>query len=167
VDVHAAVTFTDNVAADGVRAAHAVGIKAGESGAATGLGFLRSVWGNEAQKRALGLNNKSNVLVFNTEGLTDPELHAKLVAESLAPRALLPGGEHSLEIHVCPLDRSLHLGGALEAEAGEEKNRNCVFLRTDFKFLRSFRNEACLFISRRIFFRIRSGEPFLCLRRPF
>ena len=54
VDVHAAVTFTDNVAADGVRAAHAVGIKAGESGAATGLGFLRSVWGNEAQKRALG-----------------------------------------------------------------------------------------------------------------
>jgi diaminopropionate ammonia-lyase len=144
VDVHAAVTFTDNVAADGVRAAHAVGIKAGESGAATGLGFLRSVWGNEAQKRALGLNNKSNVLVFNTEGLTDPELHAKLVAESLAPRALLPGGEHSLEIHVCPLDRSLHLGGALEAEAGEEKTETASFCeRTSSSFALSAMKPVC------------------------
>ncbi len=56
----------------------------GEAGVA-GLGGLVEAAGDPELRRALGLDERSRVLVFNTEGATDPELYRRIVAE--------PGGE--------------------------------------------------------------------------
>jgi diaminopropionate ammonia-lyase len=56
-------------------------IFAGESGAA-GLGGLLALAGDESLKEAkemIGLNETSRVLVFNTEGVTDPESFEELI----------------------------------------------------------------------------------------
>ena len=55
-------------------------IEAGES-AVAGIGTLMAIADDEAARAALGLTDKSTVLVFGTEGATDPELYAKLIAE--------------------------------------------------------------------------------------
>ena len=107
-DVDVAVTITDDVAADGVRATHAVGIDAGESGAATGIGFLRHIWKDQDKRGALGIDSDSVVLIFNTEGLTNPELHDQLIAEPLAPLDSLSSNGH-INIHCIPIDRHLCL----------------------------------------------------------
>ena len=53
-------------------------IVAGES-AIAGLAGLIGAMGNEQLAREIGLNNKSRVLVFGTEGATDPEVFEALV----------------------------------------------------------------------------------------
>ena len=50
----------------------------GESGVAGLLG-LAEVARDEERRRAIGLDERSRVLVFNTEGATDPELYARIV----------------------------------------------------------------------------------------
>lgn len=50
----------------------------GESGVAGLLGLIEVARDAES-RRAIGLNERSRVLVFNTEGATDPELYARIV----------------------------------------------------------------------------------------
>lgn len=50
----------------------------GESGVAGLLGLIE-VARDEERRRAIGLDERSRVLVFNTEGATDPELYARIV----------------------------------------------------------------------------------------
>ncbi len=52
--------------------------KGGESGVAGLLGLIE-VARDEERRRAIGLNERSRVLVFNTEGATDPELYGRIV----------------------------------------------------------------------------------------
>ncbi len=56
-------------------------IVAGESGAA-GLGGLLAVAAEEGMRRQLGLDGASRVLLFGTEGDTDPDLYTRLVGRS-------------------------------------------------------------------------------------
>jgi diaminopropionate ammonia-lyase len=53
---------------------------AGES-AVAGLAALVLTMGDQAAREALGLAPQARVLVFGTEGDTDPELYRKLVGE--------------------------------------------------------------------------------------
>ena len=50
----------------------------GESGVAGLLGLIE-VARDEGRRREIGLDARSNVLVFNTEGATDPELYGRIV----------------------------------------------------------------------------------------
>ena len=50
----------------------------GESGVAGLLGLIE-VARDEGRRREIGLDERSNVLVFNTEGATDPELYGRIV----------------------------------------------------------------------------------------
>ena len=54
-------------------------LEIGESGVA-GLAGLIEAMGDPAIRDELGLNEKSRILVIGTEGATDPELYAKLLA---------------------------------------------------------------------------------------
>jgi diaminopropionate ammonia-lyase len=54
------------------------GIVGGESGVAGLAGCLLAA-GDPAARKTLGLNGRSRVLAFNTEGATDPELYERLV----------------------------------------------------------------------------------------
>ena len=58
-------------------------IVAGESGGA-GLAGLVQVAGDPAMRAQLGLNAASRVLVFNTEGATDPARYLELVGLAAA-----------------------------------------------------------------------------------
>ena len=71
-NVNATVKVSDKIAPAGVKFLHAKGISAGESGAAIGLGFLISL--DDKSKTALKINEHSRVLLFNTEGMTTPEI---------------------------------------------------------------------------------------------
>ena len=54
-------------------------VKSGESGA-VGMGLLSAIMeGEEDLRAALGLDRFSQVLLFSTEGDTDPEKYAKVV----------------------------------------------------------------------------------------
>lgn len=53
---------------------------AGETGAA-GLGALLCVAGDERSRRQLGLDSSSRILLFCTEGATDPEVYNRIVRE--------------------------------------------------------------------------------------
>lgn len=122
-NVDVAVTFADEVAADGARAAAAVGIKAGESGASPGLGFLRNIWNDQKKRRRLGLTEDSVVLMFNTESLTNPELNAELLSEPLAPLSSLEASRESVSIYILPHDRSLHFHDApVEEECSRSRS---------------------------------------------
>lgn len=57
-------------------------VVAGETGAA-GLGALLCAAHNEAWRRQLGLDSSSRVLLFCTEGATDPEIHTRIIRESV------------------------------------------------------------------------------------
>ena len=57
------------------------GVVAGESGVAGLAGCLLAA-GDPAAREILGLGEDSRVLVFSTEGATDPELYARLVGPS-------------------------------------------------------------------------------------
>ena len=54
----------------------------GESGVAGLLGLIEAA-GDADLRRAIGLGPGSRVLVFNTEGATDPELYARIVGEAV------------------------------------------------------------------------------------
>jgi diaminopropionate ammonia-lyase len=77
------VAVDDEPAREAMRLAARSGIVAGESGAA-GLGGLlqlrRSSKGGEA-RRLLDVNEDTRVLVFNSEGATDPDAYREVVAE--------------------------------------------------------------------------------------
>jgi len=77
------VAVDDEPAREAIRLAARTGIVAGESGAA-GLGgllqLLRSEESREAH-RLLGVNEDTRVLIFNSEGATDPDAYRRIVAE--------------------------------------------------------------------------------------
>jgi len=73
------VGIDDSRACDAVRELDRYGIEAGETGAA-GLAGLRAVLGGPTAVRdALGLGPASRVLLLDTEGATDPEVHARVL----------------------------------------------------------------------------------------
>ena len=80
---HAFVTVPDDRVAPLMRRAArgAMGepFEGGESGVAGLLGLIE-VARYEERRRAIGLDGRSRVLVFNTEGATDPELYRRIVA---------------------------------------------------------------------------------------
>ncbi len=77
------LAIPDGAAVEAMRALAAEGIVSGESGAA-GLGGLLAAAGDPAARTALGLDAGSRVLLFSTEGATDPDLYARLVPGSAA-----------------------------------------------------------------------------------
>ncbi len=70
----------DEAAVDCMRLLARLGIVAGESGVA-GLAALLLAAADPAARAALSLGPDSRVLLFSTEGATDPELYARLVAD--------------------------------------------------------------------------------------
>jgi diaminopropionate ammonia-lyase len=68
----------DSAAVDCMRLLAGLGIVAGESGVA-GLAGLLLAAADPAASEALGLDDESRVLLFSTEGATDPVLYAELV----------------------------------------------------------------------------------------
>ena len=79
-ETFAAVSISDGVAADGVRSLRALGVRSGESGAASGVGMLRAL--SAEQRAALGITSDSVVLLFNTEGVTDPVTTERILGDS-------------------------------------------------------------------------------------
>jgi diaminopropionate ammonia-lyase len=79
------LTVTDEAAMRAMRvlAEHKPSVVAGESGAA-GLAGLLAVCDATATRQALGLNHNSRVLLFGSEGATDPEIYKKIVGRSAA-----------------------------------------------------------------------------------
>ena len=73
------MAVSDEAAIAAMRLLARAGIVAGESGVAGLAGFLLAA-GDPAAREALGLGAASRVLVFSTEGATDPELYRRLVA---------------------------------------------------------------------------------------
>jgi diaminopropionate ammonia-lyase len=72
------MAIPDEAAVDCMRALARVRIVAGESGVA-GLAALLLAAADPAAREALGLGPASRVLLFGTEGATDPDLYARLV----------------------------------------------------------------------------------------
>lgn len=73
----AAMAIPDSAVAPAMRELAARGIEAGESGVA-GLIALEAAMASPDARRDLGLSADSRVLIFGTEGATDPELYAEL-----------------------------------------------------------------------------------------
>jgi diaminopropionate ammonia-lyase len=71
-------SISDNAAADTLRLLAGRGIPIGESGVA-GLTGLRVAMSDPAAQAALRLDADSRVLVFGTEGITDPEVYQHLL----------------------------------------------------------------------------------------
>ena len=69
------VTVTDDDARDAMRLLHDDGIDAGESGAAGLAGLL-------AHAGSLGLGPQDDVLIFLTEGVTDPVAYRDIISTS-------------------------------------------------------------------------------------
>jgi diaminopropionate ammonia-lyase len=76
----AAMTVPDALVGPTMRALKEQGIEAGESGVA-GLIALDGALAHPFAASVLGLTPESRVLVFGTEGATDPELYEKLTAD--------------------------------------------------------------------------------------
>jgi diaminopropionate ammonia-lyase len=83
------VAMDDGPAREAVRLMAASGVVSGETGAA-GLGGLLWLLRGESSgdqreqqeaRRALGVNRESRVLLFNCEGVTDPDAYRRLVGE--------------------------------------------------------------------------------------
>jgi diaminopropionate ammonia-lyase len=72
------MAIPDEASVAAMRELAGLGIVSGESGAA-GLGALRWAAGDPGARAALGLGPDSRVLLFSTEGATDPELYRELV----------------------------------------------------------------------------------------
>lgn len=73
------MTVPDSAVPPAMRTLKAAGVEAGES-AVAGWIALESLLATPADAARLGLGPDSRVLVFGTEGATDPELYAKLTA---------------------------------------------------------------------------------------
>jgi diaminopropionate ammonia-lyase len=87
------IAVEDEPSREAMRLMAASGIVSGETGAAGLSGLLELLrrgspgrqqeqW--EAARQALGVNRESRVLLFNTEGATDPEAYGRLVGEAHA-----------------------------------------------------------------------------------
>ena len=72
------LAIPDAAAVDAMRLLAKCGVVSGESGAA-GLAGLMLAAGDPMARAALGLGAESRVLLFSTEGATDPALYASLV----------------------------------------------------------------------------------------
>ncbi|PDV99916.1 diaminopropionate ammonia-lyase [Candidatus Chloroploca asiatica] len=88
------LAIDDQYACTGVRLLAQAGILAGETGAA-GLGGLLALRDNPRIAAAIGLRSTSRVLVLCTEGATDPDAHARILAsdcrtDCLHRRACMP-----------------------------------------------------------------------------
>lgn len=83
------LAVADAAAFEAMRACQREGITAGESGAAAlaGLLALMTRADCESARSELGLGGGSRVLVINTEGATDPDFHAEVVAGAEEERA--------------------------------------------------------------------------------
>jgi diaminopropionate ammonia-lyase len=75
------VAVDDEPAREAMRLAAESGIVSGETGAA-GLGGLLGLIHDEEARRTLGVNADTRVLVFNSEGATDPDAYRKVVSGS-------------------------------------------------------------------------------------
>jgi diaminopropionate ammonia-lyase len=75
------VAVDDEPAREAMRLAAESGIVSGESGAA-GLGGLLGLIHGEEARQTLGVNADTRVLVFNSEGATDPDAYRKVVSGS-------------------------------------------------------------------------------------
>src|ERR1700679_3505840 len=75
------MTIPDEAAASTMRLLAAHGIVAGESGVAGLAGCLLAA-AHPLARATLGLGPESRVLVFSTEGATDPELYSTIVGVS-------------------------------------------------------------------------------------
>jgi diaminopropionate ammonia-lyase len=76
------MAIPDDAAVATMRLLAQAGVVAGESGVA-GLGGCLLAAADPAAREVLGLGEGSRVLVFSTEGATDPELYARLVEVSV------------------------------------------------------------------------------------
>ena len=76
---HAFLAIPDAAAIDAMRRLARFGIVSGESGAA-GLAALLLAAADPEARTALALDQYSRVLLFSTEGATDPDLYTRLVA---------------------------------------------------------------------------------------
>lgn len=74
------MALPDRAAVAGMRRLAALDITAGESGTA-GLAGLTLAAADPSARAALGLDGASRVLLFSTEGATDPALYQRLIAE--------------------------------------------------------------------------------------
>jgi diaminopropionate ammonia-lyase len=74
------MTLPDAAAVDSMRLLARHGIVAGESGVA-GLAALLLATADPAARATLGLDAASRVLLFSTEGATDPDLYQRLIAD--------------------------------------------------------------------------------------
>ena len=75
------VTVDDDLAHEAMRLLAAVGVVAGESGAASLAGLL-AIAAVPDERHALGLDERSVVLLVNTEGATDPVNYERQVGEA-------------------------------------------------------------------------------------
>jgi diaminopropionate ammonia-lyase len=80
------VSVPDKVAVEGMKvfanADHGdIPVVCGESSAAN-MGVLLQARSDDALRQTLGLDNRSEVLIFNLEGATDPEIFEQLVGKS-------------------------------------------------------------------------------------
>jgi len=75
------LSIPDDAAVAAMRVLAGCGVVSGESGAAGLAGLLRAAADPQA-RAALGLDRSSRILLFSTEGATDPELYARLVPPS-------------------------------------------------------------------------------------
>lgn len=76
--MNAFVALADEWATKAVREFHRQGIASGETGAA-GLGALLAVFHEDDARDVLGISNTSRMLVFSTEGATNPELYESIL----------------------------------------------------------------------------------------
>lgn len=76
--MNAFVSLSERWATQAVREFHRHGIVSGETGAA-GLGALLAVLHEDDAKELLGISSTSRVLVFSTEGATNPELYESIL----------------------------------------------------------------------------------------
>ena len=75
------MAIPDDAAADTMRRLAQEGIVGGESGVA-GLAGFRVAAADPAMRQALGLDEKSHILVIGTEGDTDPDVYRAIVGET-------------------------------------------------------------------------------------
>ena len=73
------VAVDDEPAREAMRLAARTGIVSGETGAA-GLGGLLQLLHSGDARRLLGVNEGTRILVFNSEGATDPDAYRRVVA---------------------------------------------------------------------------------------
>jgi diaminopropionate ammonia-lyase len=87
----------DSAAVNTMRLLAGLGMVSGESGVA-GLAALRLAAADPAARAALGLDARSRVLLFSTEGATDPELYDRLVftPDDAAPASRAGAGRTSV-----------------------------------------------------------------------